>query len=226
MADTVLIVHSGEETRARLCRALRSAGLDTFPAERGEEALELLRQQPFDLLLLEAHLPGMDGFQVLEVLRSRGLRLPVILTGDPMTDHDILYGLDIGADDCVSASLNPAVLAAKGKALIRRSRGGLPSQAVITAGPFRYDTETLRFYKNGQEIPLSARENAMLKLFLDNGNRVFPKELLYRRIWGEAIVDENAIMVYISRLRRKIEDDPTRPQYLQTVRGLGYRFVV
>ena len=104
-------------------------------------------------------------------------------------------------------------------------RGGMGGN-VITAGPFRYHTSTLRFYKNNQEIILTSRENAMMKLFLDNVNRVFSKEMLYELIWGEAIVDENAIMVYINRLRQKIEENPSQPQFIQTVRGLGYRFTV
>ena len=93
-------------------------------------------------------------------------------------------------------------------------------------GPFLYDTHTLRLYKHGEEIILSSKENAMMKLFLDNINRIFSKKMLYEMVWGEAIIDENAIMVYINRLRQKIEDEPSKPQYIQTVRGLGYRFVI
>lgn len=226
MADVVLIAGNDETMRNMLSRTIRSAGMEVCTAPCGQAVLELVRQRHVDLILLETGLPGMDGFQIVEALRSRGIRLPVVLMGDQMADHDALYGLDIGADDCISVPMNPAVLAAKAKALIRRSRGGLSEQTVMTAGPFRYDTATLRFYKNGVEIPLSARENAIMKLFLHNVNRIFPKDLLYELIWGETLVDENAIMVYISRLRRKIEETPARPQYIQTVRGLGYRFVV
>ena len=124
-------------------------------------------------------------------------------------------------------SFNPVTLGAKVKALIRRSRNHLPGvDSVIAAGPFQYNTSTLRFYKNGREILLSSKENAMMKLFIDNVNRIFSKDMLYDLIWGEAIIDENAIMVYVNRLRQKIEEDPSNPKYIQTVRGLGYRFVV
>ena len=223
----MLIVDKEDAVRNTLFRAIRSAGLDACTAASGEEALELVRQRPFALMLLDVNLEGMDGFQVIEALRGRGIRMPVIIVSSRQEDCDTLYALDIGADDYVTKPFNPVVLAAKVKALIRRSRGGLAAgETVLTAGPFRYDTSTLRLYKSGQEIVLSSKENAMMKLFLDNINRIFPRDMLYELLWGEAIVDENAIMVYINRLRQKIEDDPSRPQFIQTVRGLGYRFVV
>ena len=96
----------------------------------------------------------------------------------------------------------------------------------LTAGPFVYNTATLRLYKNGREIYLTGRENAMMKLFLDHPDRVFTRDMLYELLWGSADIDENAAAVYVSRLRRKIEDDPHEPRYLQTVRGIGYRFTV
>lgn len=98
--------------------------------------------------------------------------------------------------------------------------------APLTAGPFSYNASTLRFYKNGGEISLSAKENAMVKLFFDNVGRVFSKAELYALIWGNSVIDENAIMVYINRIRKKIEDDPAHPVYLRTVRGAGYKFSV
>ena len=108
-----------------------------------------------------------------------------------------------------------------------RSRSSVSDDnPVIEVGPFTYDTHTLRFYKDGVEIPLSAKENAMVKLFIDNVGRIFSKDMIYSMIWGETIIDENAIMVYVNRLRQKIEDDPSEPQYIQTVRGLGYKFTV
>lgn len=227
MADTVLIVDDDTSDRNMLYKVIRGAGMDAMTAVGGDQALETVRQHPVDLILMEINLQGMDGFQLIETLRGRGIRTPVIIVSSRRKDYDTLYGLDIGADDYVTKPFNPVVLAAKAKALIRRSRGGLSgTDLVITAGPFRFDTSTLRFYKNGTEIILSSRENAIMKLFLDNVNRIFPKDMLYELIWGETIVDENAIMVYINRLRQKIEEDPAHPNYIQTVRGLGYRFVV
>lgn len=227
MADLVLIVDDDKAVQTMLYKVIRSNGLDAETASSGETALEMVREKTYDLILLDVNMHGMDGFEVVQQLRSRGIKTPIIIVSGRQEDYDTLYGLDIGADDYVTKPFNPIVLGAKAKALIRRSKGSLPgAEAVITAGPFRYNTSTLRFYKNETEIILSSKENAMMKLFLDNVNRIFSKDMIYELIWGEAIIDENAIMVYINRLRQKIEDDPAKPKYIQTVRGLGYRFVV
>ena len=227
MPDIVLIADDDQAVLTMLYKVVRSNGIEADTAASGEEALALLEQKPYDLLLLDVNMHGMDGFQVVQAIRRRGLRLPIIIVSGRKEDYDTLYGLDIGADDYVTKPFNPVTLGAKVKALIRRSRNHLPGvDSVIAAGPFQYTTSTLRFYKNGREILLSSKENAMMKLFIDNVNRIFSKDMLYDLIWGEAIIDENAIMVYVNRLRQKIEEDPSNPQYIQTVRGLGYRFVV
>ena len=227
MADTVLIVDDDEAVLTMLYKVIKSNGIEADTVSSGEAALEALGVKPYDLILLDVNMHGMDGFQVVQSIRKRGLKTPIILVSGRKEDYDTLYGLDIGADDYVTKPFNPITLGAKVKALIRRSRDHLPgADTVISAGPFQYNTSTLRFYKNGEEIVLSSKENAMMKLFLDNVNRIFPKDMLYELIWGQTIIDENAIMVYINRLRQKIEEDPSKPRYIQTVRGLGYRFVV
>ena len=227
MPDIVLIADDDQAVLTMLYKVVRSNGIEADTAASGEEALALLEQKPYDLLLLDVNMHGMDGFQVVQAIRRRGLKLPIIIVSGRKEDYDTLYGLDIGADDYVTKPFNPLTLGAKVKALIRRSRNHLPGvDSVIAAGPFQYNTSTLRFYKNGREILLSSKENAMMKLFIDNVNRIFSKDMLYDLIWGEAIIDENAIMVYVNRLRQKIEEDPSNPRYIQTVRGLGYRFVV
>ena len=227
MADKVLIVDDDNAVQTMLFRVIRSSGLDADIASDGEKALEMLRAIHYDLILLDINMRGMNGFEVIETLRKNGDRTPIIIVSGRQEDYDTLYGLDIGADDYVTKPFNPIILSAKVKALIRRSRGSLSgSDAILSAGPFQYHTDTLRFYKNGGEIPLSSKENALMKLFMDNVNRIFPKDMLYDLIWGESIVDDNVIMVYMNRLRQKIEDDPAKPKYIQTVRGLGYRFVI
>ena len=225
--DLVLIVDDDEAVQSVLYKVISSNGLDARVAASGEEALEVTRRYHFDLILLDVNMRGIDGFEVVQELRKRGVKTPIIIVSGRKEDYDTLYGLDIGADDYITKPFNPIVLGAKVKAMIRRNRSQtVGSSNVITAGPFRYDTHTLRLYKNGEEIILSSKENAMIKLFLDNINRIFSRKMIYEMVWGETIVDENAIMVYINRLRQKIEDDPSKPQYIQTVRGLGYRFVI
>ena len=227
MADIVLIVDDDATVLTMLSKVIKSNGLNAECAESGEKALELLSVRSYDLILMDVNMRGMDGFTCVEQIRRKGIRTPIIIVSGRQEDFDTLYGLDIGADDYITKPFNPITLGAKVKALIRRSRSTLPGQEqVITAGPFTYNTSTLRLYKNGTEISLSSKENAMMKLFIDNVNRIFSKDMLYDLIWGEAVIDENAIMVYVSRLRQKIEDDPAAPRFIQNVRGIGYRFVI
>lgn len=227
MTDTVLIVDDDTSVQTMLYKIIRSNGINADTASSGETALEMIKKNAYDVILLDINMNGIDGFQVITTLRSNGIKTPIIVVSGRKEDYDTLYGLDIGADDYVTKPFNPIILGAKVKAMIRRSKSHLPgADAVVTAGPFQYHTSTLRFYKNGIEIPLSSKENAIMKLFMDNVNRIFPKNVIYDLVWGESMIDENAIMVYINRLRQKIEDTPTSPVYIQTVRGLGYRFVI
>ena len=223
--DLVLVVDDDEAVRTMLYKIMVSNDFDVDQASNGEEALQAIEDKNYDLMLLDINMHGIDGFEVINRIRGQGKNLPIIVVSGRKADYDTLYGLDIGADEYITKPFNPVTLGAKAKALVRRSRSMVSEkEPVIVAGPFSYDTQTLRFYKNGEEIPLSAKENAMIKLFIDNDNRIFSKDTIYSMIWGETIIDENAIMVYVNRLRQKIEDDPSDPKYLQTVRGLGYRF--
>lgn len=227
MADIVLIVDDDAAVLTMLSKVIRSNGLCADCVESAEKAFDALNVRSYDLILMDVNLRGMDGFAAVEEIRRRGIKTPIIIVSGRKEDLDTLYGLDIGADDYITKPFNPVTLGAKVKALIRRSRNCVSAaDQVISAGPFTYNATTLRLYKEGKEIPLSAKENAMMKLFIDNVNRIFSKDMLYEMIWGEAIIDENAVMVYINRLRQKIEDVPSAPKYIQNVRGIGYRFVV
>jgi DNA-binding response OmpR family regulator len=228
MNDKVLVVDDDKTILTMLHKALRNSSIDADLAISGEAALELLNHNKYDLILLDINMRGINGFEVIQRLRTKGLSTPVMVVSGRKEDQDALYGLEIGADDYITKPFNPVTLVAKAKALIRRSRSSSPQSGnnIIKAGPFTYNTSTLRFYKNDVEIPLSSKENSMMKLFIDNVDHIFSKDMIYSVIWGETIIDENAIMVYVNRLRQKIEDDPSTPKYLITVRGLGYRFTV
>ena len=142
-------------------------------------------------------------------------------------DYDSLYGLSVGADDYITKPFRPVVLGAKVKALIRRNRDLiLQKPDVLECGPFTYNYSTMRFYKGQEELVLSTREAALMLLFLQHPGQVYTKEMIYEQVWGTRVaIDDNAIMVYINRLRGKIEDNRQKPGYIVTVRGLGYRFV-
>ena len=220
----VLITDDDEAVLTLLYKVIRSNGLQADTAASGEEALKRLEEKEYDLLILDINMQGIDGFKVIEKIRARGLQLPIIVVSARREDYDTVYGLNLGADDYVTKPFNPVILGAKVKALLRRTASAAPNQ--ITAGPFTYHTSSLRLFRGDEEIPLTGRENAMMKLFLDNPNRIFSKDMLYELVWGESIVDENAIMVYINRLRQKIEENPSEPRYIRTVRGIGYKFEV
>jgi len=225
--EMILVVDDDEAVLSTLFKVVKASGMDAETVVSGEAALAALGERHYDLILMDVNMSGMDGFETIQEIRRRKITTPVIIVSGRKEDFDTLYGLDIGADDYITKPFNPVTLGAKMKALIRRSRSSDACQnPIINAGPFSYNTSTLRFYKNGKEIPLSAKENAMMKLFIDNVNRIFTKDMIYDMIWDNTIIDENAIMVYVNRLRQKIEDDPSSPKYIQTVRGLGYRFVV
>ena len=227
MADKVLVVDDDLSVSTMLIKVVKSNGIEADAVSSGEDALLKLNHHAYDLILLDINMHGMDGFEVIQEIRKRGMKTPIMIISGRSEDFDTLYGLDIGADDYITKPFNPVTLGAKIKALIRRSQSSFPkTNNTIKAGPFTYNTSTLRFYKNDEEIFLSSKENALMKLFIDNVNRVFSKDMIYDFVWGDAIIDENAVMVYINRLRQKIEDDPSKPQYLKTIRGLGYRFVV
>ena len=227
MSDKVLIVDDDQTVSSMLRKVMQSNGLEAVTVSSGEDALKTLKTQVYDLILLDINMGGMDGFEVIQHVRHRGIKTPIIIVSGRKEDFDTLYGLDIGADDYITKPFNPITLGAKVKALIRRSHYHQPGEhSLITAGPFSYNTSTLRFYKNEEEILLSSKENAMMKLFIDNVNRIFSKDMIYDLVWGDSIIDENAVMVYVNRLRQKIEDDPSHPKYLVNIRGLGYRFVI
>lgn len=226
MADKVLIADDDPAICKLLEKVMRSNELESTIVTSGAEALAILKTHTFDLILMDIMLGDMEGFDVIKILRSQGITTPVMIVSGRNEDYDSLYGLSLGADDYITKPFRPLVLGAKIKALIRRNKSLLlDSSSILESGPFTYDTSTMRFYKNGEELILSSKESALLLLFLKNPQQIFTKDMIYEHVWGNSIaIDDNAIMVYISRLRNKIEDDRQSPRHIITVRGLGYRF--
>lgn len=228
MADKVLIVDDDPSISKLLEKVMHSNGMETATAGSGLEALNLLRNHTYDMILMDIMLGDMEGFEVIKHLRGQGIKTPVMIVSGRNEDYDSLYGLSLGADDYITKPFRPLVLGAKVKALIRRNKDMVLSNSeVLECGPFSYNTSTMRFYKGDEEIVLSSKEASLMLLFMKHPGQVFTKDMIYEHVWGNTIaVDDNAIMVYINRLRGKIEVNRQKPEYIVTVRGLGYRFVV
>lgn len=227
MADKVLIVDDDPAICRLLEKVMHSNELETTVVNSGMEALSVIRNHTFDIILMDVMLGDMEGFEVIKRLRNQGISTPVMIVSGRNEDYDSLYGLSLGADDYITKPFRPLVLGAKVKALIRRNKNLiLDNSNVLECGPFTYDISTMRFYKNGEELILSSKEGNLLLLFLRHPQQVFTKDMIYEHVWGtDVAVDDNAIMVYINRLRGKVEDDRQNPKHIITIRGLGYRFV-
>ncbi|WP_191014456.1 response regulator transcription factor [Treponema zioleckii] len=229
MADKVLIVDDDDSIRKLLQKVMDINGLESECVSSGSQALEKLKNNAYDIILMDVMLGDMEGFEVIKQIREDGIKTPVMIISGRNEDYDSLYGLSIGADDYVTKPFRPVVLGAKVKALLRRCHDSVaePQTDGIQLGPFSYNPDSMKFFKNGQELLLSAKESALLLLFLHCPNKVISKEEIHAHVWGESfVIDDNAIMVYINRLRGKIEEDPKNPVYIVTVKGSGYRFVV
>lgn len=227
MADKVLIADDDPAICKLLEKVMRSNELETTVVTSGAEALSIIKTHTFDIILMDIMLGDMEGFDVIKKIRGQGISTPIMVVSGRNEDYDSLYGLSLGADDYITKPFRPLVLGAKVKALIRRNKNlVLDSSNTLECGPFSYDTSTMRFYKNGEELILSSKESTLLLLFMKHPQQVFTKDMIYEHVWGNTIaVDDNAIMVYINRLRGKIEENKQNPAHIITIRGLGYRFV-
>lgn len=227
MSDRVLIVDDDPAICKLLEKVMHSNELDTVVANTGSEALSIIQNQTFDIILMDVTLGDMEGFEVIKKIRSQDINTPVMIISGRNEDYDSLYGLSLGADDYITKPFRPLVLGAKVKALIRRSKNMvLDNSGALECGPFTYDISTMRFYKDGEELILSTKEGTLLLLFMKHPHQVFTKDMIYEHVWGNTVaIDDNAIMVYINRLRGKVEEDRQNPKHIITVRGLGYRFV-
>ncbi len=194
----------------------------------GITGLELGLHGTFDLILLDLMLPGMDGFAVCRRLREE-TDIPILMVTARREDIDKIRGLGLGADDYIEKPFSPSVLVARVRAHLARyarlTGGQQKADPELRAGGLRLNTATRRVYVNGQEVELKNREYELLHFLMLHPDMVFSREDLYEKIWGlDAMGDNATVAVHINRVREKIEPDPSRPQYIQTVWGAGYRF--
>lgn len=200
---------------------LEMGGFRVTLAEDGETGLRMALQEPFDLILLDVMLPGMDGFALLQRLRER-LDVPILMVTARTEDLDKIRGLGLGADDYIEKPFSPSVLVARIRANLAqydrlRQKG---QDGLLTAGELRLDPRSRRVFLGENEVPLKNKEYELLRFFMGNPGQVFDRETLYDRVWGlEAMGDSATVAVHINRLREKLGDS-----VIQTVRGAGYRF--
>lgn len=222
----ILIIEDDEDIAAIEKDYLELSGFQVSVCSDGVSGLTAALEQPFDLLLLDLMLPGMDGFTICR--RVREVKdIPILMVTALGKDVDKIRGLGYGADDYIEKPFSPSVLVARVKAHLAQYQRLKPSPAesmVLTVGPLTADTASRRVAKNGEEVPLKNKEYELLVFLMRHPGQVFSREDLYEMIWGlESLGDNITVAVHINRLREKLEDDPAHPQLLQTVWGVGYR---
>jgi len=221
----VLIVEDEESFADPLAFLLRKEGFTAALAGTGQEALEEFDRNGADIVLLDLMLPGMSGTDVCKALRQRSA-VPVIMVTARDSEIDKVVGLELGADDYVTKPYSARELIARIRAVLRRggeSEELLPQ--VLEAGPVRMDVERHVVTVDGGEVSLPLKEFDLLEYLLRNVGRVLTRGQLIDRVWGADYVgDTKTLDVHVKRLRSKIEPDPSDPQHLVTVRGLGYKF--
>ncbi|MFI9382814.1 MULTISPECIES: response regulator transcription factor [unclassified Kutzneria] len=221
----VLIVEDEESFADPLAFLLRKEGFTAALAGTGQEALEEFDRNGADIVLLDLMLPGMSGTDVCKALRQRSA-VPVIMVTARDSEIDKVVGLELGADDYVTKPYSARELIARIRAVLRRggeSEELLPQ--VLEAGPVRMDVERHVVTVDGGEVSLPLKEFDLLEYLLRNVGRVLTRGQLIDRVWGADYVgDTKTLDVHVKRLRSKIEPDPSAPQHLVTVRGLGYKF--
>ena len=222
----VLVLENESSIRSFIVINLRRAGYDVIEAESGEEALEKLQQNPdIRVALLDIMLPGIDGFEVCRRIRATNLRIGIIMLTARSQEMDKVTGLMTGADDYVTKPFSPAELLARVDALYRRIGGSENTEDVLSSGPFVLHLRSRTLDKNSDHIRLTQTEFAIMKLFMENPGRALSREDILHAVWGADYNGEVKIVdVNIRRLRIKIEDDATEPEYITTVWGYGYKW--
>jgi DNA-binding response OmpR family regulator len=223
----ILIVEDEQHLADGLRFNLEADGYEVQTCDNGEEALSRLAGTAYDLLILDVMLPGIDGFEVARRLRERGDFIPMLMLTARGRPEDVIHGFEAGADDYLPKPFELAVLSARVRGLLRRRDW----QAAAPRTTFNIDGRTIDFDNlelrtPKQTIPLTQMEANLLRYLVEREGRNVPRKVLLEEVWGvHEDTDTRAIDNFIVRLRRYLEDDPSTPKHLLTVRGVGYRFV-
>lgn len=229
MRKKILVVED-EKNIAELERDyLEANGYEVEIALDGKSGLDRALESDFDLVILDVMLPGIDGFEVCRQIR-KSKECPVLMVSAKKDEIDKIRGLGLGADDYITKPFSPSELVARVTAHISRyerltSKGEEPVNYVINIGNLSIDKNARRVFINDEEVSLTNKEFDLLVFLASNPNVVFSKDTIFDKIWGlDAIGETSTVTVHINRIREKIEDDSSNPQYIETVWGAGYRF--
>ncbi|SHJ95419.1 response regulator transcription factor [Tepidibacter formicigenes] len=225
MNINILIAEDEEDIRNLLVLHLSKEGYNVFEASNGIEALEIFYKEDIDLLLLDVMMPKIDGFKVLTKIRKTS-QIPVIFLTARSEECDKVLGLGLGADDYVVKPFSIMEIVSRVQAHLRRyiNYSSKELKRVMTNGNLTLDLNNYVLKKNDEILDLNPKEFKIISVFMENIGMVYTKKQLYELVWEDIYCgDDNTIMVHISHIREKIEDDPKKPKYLKTIRGIGYR---
>ena len=223
MGTRILTVEDDERIRTAVKLALEDEGWVVDEASSGEDALASFTRTPTDVVLIDIMLPGIDGFEVCRSIR-RTSDVPIVMVTARADTHDVVAGLEAGADDYLTKPFAPKELSARIRALLRRVRSTDPASAHLVFGDLEIIPDEGVVRRGGEEIHLTKTEFRLLVELASTPGRVFSREVLLERVWGYGYFGDGRLVdVHIRRLRTKIEPDPANPRYVVTVRGLGYK---
>jgi DNA-binding response OmpR family regulator len=219
----ILAVEDDERIRTAVKMALEDEGWIVEEAETGEDALEAFARQPTDVVLIDIMLPGVDGFEVCRSLR-RTSDVPIVMVTARADTHDVVAGLEAGADDYLTKPFAPKELSARIRALMRRARKPESGTTTMRFGDLEIIPDAGVVRRAGTELHLTKTEFRLLCELASSPGRVFSREVLLERVWGYGYFGDGRLVdVHVRRLRTKIESDPANPRHVATVRGLGYK---
>jgi DNA-binding response OmpR family regulator len=222
----ILVVEDDERIRSSMRLALEDEGYTVEDVSSGEAAVTRFDEEPFELALIDLMLPGMDGFETCRTLR-RHSTVPIIMVTARSDTHDVVAGLEAGADDYVTKPFVAKELAARIRALLRRSRPDDTEHSVIRFGDVEIEPDAGVVRRGGEEVHCTRTEFRLLSELADHPGKVLSREHLLERVWGyDYFGDGRLVDVHVRRLRTKIEPDPANPTFILTVRGMGYKLAV
>jgi DNA-binding response OmpR family regulator len=223
VGTSILAVEDDERIRTAVRLALEDEGWDVEEAESGERALEVFGGGPFDVVLIDLMLPGIDGFELCRSLR-RNSDVPIVMVTARTDTHDVVAGLEAGADDYLTKPFEPKELSARIRALLRRVRPSTPGHTHLRFGDLEVIPDEGVVRKDGAEVHLTKTEFRLLVELASSPGRVHSREHLLEKVWGyDYFGDGRLVDVHVRRLRTKVEADPAMPRHVVTVRGLGYK---